>query len=200
MLSWLFKKRGGVPATGTGAAIPVLVQARAEARAETKAKQAEDGRAEWAARLLSAQGNDEALLLVARTATLLDIRCAAVEALVTEAALKRAERELRGHDSRVHRAAKQRLVAAVAQREARAGASALIATAAALALAPGALFWVASDHPEYFESMRQVLNAEPRFRGLSADETLAWSAGTDYELKFESKGKPIGRGVWRRLP
>ena len=74
------------------------------------------------------------------------------------------------------------------------------ATAAALALAPGALFWVASDHPEYFESMRQVLNAEPRFRGLSADETLAWSAGTDYELKFESKGKPIGRGVWRRRP
>lgn len=75
-----------------------------------------------------------------------------------------------------------------------------LATAAARALAPGALFWVASDHPEYFESMTRILTAEPKLRALSAGETLPWSAGTDYELKFESKGKPIGRGVWRRIP
>ena len=148
MLSWLFKKRNGVRATGTGAAVPVPVQAGVETKAETKARQAADGRAEWATRLLSAQGDDEALLLVARTATLIDIRCAAVEALGTETALKRAERELRGHDSRVHRAAKQRLVAAVAQREARARASALIAIAAALAgdAMPPANRLVALDH------------------------------------------------------
>ena len=192
MLSWLFKKRGGVPATGTGAAIPVLVQARAEARAETKAKQAEDGRAEWAARLLSAQGNDEALLLVARTATLLDIRCAAVEALATEAALKRAERELRGHDSRVHRAAKQRLVAAVAQREARAGASALIATAAALAgeAMPPANRLVALDRDwlaleaslladgqvSEFAGLRERINASMHAQGEWQQRVHRWSA------------------------
>ena len=65
MLSWLFKKRGGVTAAGTAAAIPVLVQPRAEARAEAKARQAEEGRADWAKRLQSAQGDDEALLMVA---------------------------------------------------------------------------------------------------------------------------------------
>ncbi|MEO6325748.1 MAG: tRNA (guanosine(46)-N7)-methyltransferase TrmB [Thermoanaerobaculia bacterium] len=74
------------------------------------------------------------------------------------------------------------------------------AAAAARALSPGALFWVASDHAEYFESMRLVLEAEASFRLLPADEILAWTAGTDYELKFEAKKKPIGRGVWRRVP
>ena len=74
------------------------------------------------------------------------------------------------------------------------------ASAAAVALAPGALFWVASDHAEYFESMKRVLNSEPRLQELAAEETPGWSAGTDYEIKFEKKGKPIGRGVWRRLP
>ncbi len=192
MLSWLFKKRGGVPATGTGAAIPVPVQIRAEARAEAKAKQAEDGRAEWAERLLSAQGNDEALLLVARTATLLDIRCAAVEALVTEAALKRAERELRGHDSRVHRAAKQRLVAAVAQREVRAGASALIATAAALAgdaMPPANRLvaldrdWLALDaslladgQGSEFAGLRERINASMHAQGEWQQRVHRWSA------------------------
>ena len=192
MLSWLFKKRGGVPAAGTGAAIPVPVQVRAEARAEAKARQAEDGRAEWAARLLSAQGNDEALLLVARTATLVDIRCAAVEALVTEAALKRAERELRGHDSRVHRAAKQRLVAAVAQREARAGASALIATAAALAgdaMPPANRLvaldrdWLALDaslladgQVSEFAGLRERINASMHVQGEWQQRVHRWSA------------------------
>jgi exonuclease SbcC len=192
MLSWLFKKRGGVPAAGTGAAIPVPAQPKAEARAEAKAKQAEDGRAEWAARLQSGQGNDEALLLVARSATLVDIRCAAVEALGTEEALKRAERELRGHDSRVHRAARQRLAAAVAQREARARACELIATATALAddSTPPANRLVALDrdwqalvasllaHGQLaeFAGLRERINASLHAQGEWQQRLHRWSA------------------------
>jgi len=192
MLSWLFKKRGGVPAAATGAAIPVPVQPRAEARAEAKAKQAEESRAEWAARLQSAQGDDEALLLVARTATLVDIRCAAVQALGKEEALKRAERELRGHDSRVHRAAKQRLVAAVAQREARARASALIATATALAgdATPPANRLVALDRDwqaldasllangqvSAFAELRERMNASMHAQGEWQQRVQRWCA------------------------
>ena len=129
MLKWFFKKRGGVAATGAGA----VLQASAPSKIERKAQQAEAAGAEWSARLESAHGDDDALLLVARAATRLDIRCAAVAALRSEEALKRAERELRGHDSRVHRAAKLRLVAVVAQREARARAQALIDAASVLA-------------------------------------------------------------------
>ena len=125
MLSWFFKKRAGVAATGTVAA----VRPGAPPKGESKSQQAEAARAEWAARLEAAQGDDAALWRVAQTASLLDIRCAAVAALQTEAALKQAERALRSHDSRVHRAAKLRLMAAVAQREARARAQALIKTA-----------------------------------------------------------------------
>ncbi|MEO8155283.1 MAG: DUF349 domain-containing protein [Rhizobacter sp.] len=128
MLSRLFKKRDGAEAPG---AIPTP-QTKPDAK-EARARQAEDAAAEWQPRLQAALGDDAALLLIAQTAPVLDIRCAAIEALASEDALKQAERELRTHDSRVHRAAKRRLVAAVTQREARAGAQAVIAAATALA-------------------------------------------------------------------
>jgi len=192
MLSWLFKKRGGVPAAGMAAAILVPMQPKAEARAEAKAKHAEAGRPEWAARLQSALGDDEALLLVARTATLVDIRCAAVEALGTEEALKRAERELRGQDSRVYRAAKQRLVAAVARREARARASALVATATILAgdATPPANRLVALDRDwqaldaslladgqaAEFAGLRERINAAVHAQGEWQHRVNHWSA------------------------
>ena len=204
MLSWLFKKRGAVPAAGTVAATPVPVQPKAEARAEAKAKQAEEGRAEWAARLQSAQGNDEALLLVARSATLVDIRCAAVEALVADEALKRAERELRGHDSRVHRVAKQRLVAAVAQREARARASALIANATALAgdAMPPANRLVALDRDwqaleaslladgqvAEFAGLRERINATVHAQGEWQQRVHRWSAEARQALAGLQRG------------
>ena len=130
MLGWLFKKRHG-PAAAASA-----TDLQAPAPVERKLPQAEAARAalvDGAARPASAQGDDDALLRLAQTAVLLDIRCAAVAALRTEAVLKRAERELRDHDSRVHRAAKLRLVAAVAQLAARARAQALIDTATGLA-------------------------------------------------------------------
>ena len=163
MLKWLFKKRGGGAAAGTGA----VLQSDAPVRIRSKVHQAEVALAEWRARLESAQGDDEALLLVARAAAPLDIRCAAVVALQTETALKRAERELRGHDSRVHRAAKLRLVAAVAQRAARARAQALIDTATVLAgdALPAANHLVALDRDW------QALDATL----LSADQHAAFS-------------------------
>jgi len=86
----------------------------------------------WEQQLRAAAGDDEALLIVARTAPFVDIKHAAVQALSTEEALKLAEREFRNHDRRVHREAKQRWEAKVAEREARAQAAKLIDTASAL--------------------------------------------------------------------
>ena len=124
MLSRLFKKREGADA-------PPALPTKPDARA-AKARQAVDALAEWQPRLQAALGDDAALLLIAENSPVLDVRCAAVEALASEEALKQAERELRTHDSRVHRVAKRRYVAAVAQREARAGAQAVIVAAQAL--------------------------------------------------------------------
>ncbi len=60
------------------------------------------------------------------------IKQAALQGLASEEALKRAEREFRQHDRRVHREAKQRLESKVAEREARAQAALLIDGAALL--------------------------------------------------------------------
>ncbi|MBC7993879.1 MAG: DUF349 domain-containing protein, partial [Rhizobacter sp.] len=121
MLTRFFKKREGADAPQANPAAPSQADAKA-----AKAKQAEDARAEWLPRVQAAQGDDAALLLITQTAPLWELKLAAVEALSGEEALKQAERELRSQDSRVHRVAKKRLVAAVAQREARSGAQAVI--------------------------------------------------------------------------
>ena len=185
MLSWLFKKRRGpaAPTTGTVLQAPEPV--------ERKLPPAEAGRPEWAARLASAQGDDAALLRLAQTAAPLDIRCEAVAALRAEEALKRAERELRGHDSRVHRAAKLRWVAAVAQREARARAHALIDVATALAgeALPAANRLVAldrdwqaldasrlgADQHAAFTELRGRLNATVQAQGEQQHRVHRWS-------------------------
>jgi len=121
MLSRLFNKRDTVDATPPEPAVP------------DRAAQAEEARAQWQPRLQQAQGDDAALLLITQTAPTWEIKLAAVEALAGEESLKQAERELRTQDNRVHRAAKRRLVAAIAQREARAGAQAVIEAATAVA-------------------------------------------------------------------
>jgi exonuclease SbcC len=121
MLSRFFKKRESAETSKAPPAPPP--------GPVSKAQQAEGARALWQSRLQAAQGDDAALLSLAQTAPLLDIKLAAVDALAGEDTLKQAERELRTHDSRVHRSAKRRLVAAVAQREARAGAQAVIEAA-----------------------------------------------------------------------
>lgn len=124
MLSRLFKKRDDVAATPSAPLAPA---------APDRAALAGEARAEWAPRLQQAQGDDAALLLITQTAPTWEVKLAAVEGLVSEESLKQAEREMRTQDSRVHRAAKRRLVAAVAQREARAGAQSVIEAAAELA-------------------------------------------------------------------
>jgi exonuclease SbcC len=188
MLNWLFKKRGAV---GAPQAAPAP-QPTPQARADDKSKQAEVARALWLPRLQAAQGDDAALLQVAQAATVLEIKLAAVEALVTEEALKKAEREFRSHDRSVHRAAKRRLLAAVAQREARARANALIETATALAgvaLLPANRLveldrdWQALDarlldasQRSEFAAQRDRLDAAVRERGEQQQRLQRWSA------------------------
>jgi hypothetical protein len=140
MLSWLFKKRGATSAPAVPPPAHPAAQARSAAgasdQAAAKARQVEDARSDGAARLREAQGDEAALLRVAQTSPVLEVKLAAVEALVTEAALKQAEREFRSHDRRVHRVAKQRLEAAVARREGRAAAQSLVETVRALTAEP----------------------------------------------------------------
>ena len=123
---------------------------------------------------------------------MLEIKLAAVEALVTEEALKQAEREFRSHDRNVHRAAKRRLQAALALRETRARAAALIETATTLA---GAALvpinrlvtldrdWQALDaslldpgQGTEFATLRARLDATVRERGDEQQRLQHWSA------------------------
>ena len=124
MLTRFFKKREGAHAPQAQPAAPTQADTKA-----ARARQADDARAEWLPRVQAAQGDDAALLLITQSAPLWELKLAAVEALGSEESLKQAERELRTQDSRVHRVAKKRLVAAVAQREARSGAQAVIGDA-----------------------------------------------------------------------
>ncbi len=114
------------------AAAAAQAKLREQARAEAKAKDAEEARVTWAPKLQAALGDDAALLRVALDTPLVEIKLGAVQALAGEEALKQAEREFRSHDRRVHRAAKLRLDAAVAQRESRAQAQIIIDAARAL--------------------------------------------------------------------
>ena len=114
------------------AAAAAQAKLREQARADAKVKDAEAARATWAPKLEAALGDDAALLRVAQDTPLVEIKLSAVQALAGEESLKQAEREFRSHDRRVHRAAKLRLDAAVAQRESRAQAQIVIDAARAL--------------------------------------------------------------------
>lgn len=97
--------------------------------AELAAAAEEAARAErqaWDDKLKAAAGDDEALLALAIAAPAVDLKCAAVNAIAGEETLRRAEREFRDHDRRVHRDAKKRYEGTVARREARASADELI--------------------------------------------------------------------------
>ena len=71
--------------------------------------------------------------------------------------------------------------------------------AAAGTLVPGGLLRVATDNLPYFEAIREVLDAEPALEKVPGSEE-GWSAGTDYERKYEKEGRPMARGIWRRRP
>lgn len=75
---------------------------------------------------------------------------------------------------------------------------AAFAADAARALAPGALLRAASDHLDYWEVIREVLDAEPGLAGVDEEEAGEWAAGTNYEAKFVRQGREIRRGIWRR--
>ena len=70
------------------------------------------------------------------------------------------------------------------------------ARAAARVLVPGGLLRVATDNLPYFDSIREVLDAEPGLERVPGSEA-GWSAGTDYERKYEKEGRPMARGIWR---
>jgi tRNA (guanine-N7-)-methyltransferase len=72
--------------------------------------------------------------------------------------------------------------------------------AAALAIVPGGLLRVATDNLPYFDAIREVLDAEPALEKVPGSES-GWTAGTDYERKYEKEGRPMARGIWcRRQP
>lgn len=129
---------------------------REQARASAKVKETEEARALWAPQLQAAQGDDAALLRVAQEAPLVEVKLAAVQGLVGEEALKHAEREFRSHDRRVHRAAKQRLDAVVAQRESRVQAQIIIDAARALSAESP----IPANRLVALDRAWQVLNAE----------------------------------------
>ena len=126
MLGWIFKKRGNGP--GSAPAVP------ATSTSPPPGAGAPVPDVDWTAALAQARGDDDALLALALTAGApLRIKQDSVDALDGEAALKRAEREFRGHDRRVHQLAKQRLLAKAAQRQTREQAARLLETARSLA-------------------------------------------------------------------
>ncbi|MBT9494746.1 MAG: DUF349 domain-containing protein [Paucibacter sp.] len=213
MLSWIFKKlgRNASPAAATPSApyatgkhsSNTAVQVReaeraAEHKATQKSQQLAAAKAEWEPRLQAALGDDAALLALAQSTPLLDIKLGAVQALNGEAALKQAEREFRSHDRRVHRVAKTRLEAAVAQREARAKAETLIASALALnaqtdlpvnvlldldrdwrALEPELLEPI---QIEQFRGLSDALNSQLRQRSELEQQLQRWSAEANKAL------------------
>ena len=203
MLSWIFKKFGrtAAPAKATTAAPQAAQKAapktaleasqKAAQKASQKAQERAAAQADWAPRLQAALGDDAALLAVALATPVLDIKLAAVNALQGEAALKQAEREFRNQDKRLHRAAKTRLEAAEAQRETRARAQALIASAHALSaeldvpvntLVSLDRDWQALD-PELlepaqiaqFRGLSEALNHNLRQRSELAQQVLRWT-------------------------
>jgi DNA repair protein SbcC/Rad50 len=191
MLSWIFKKRGGT-AVPTAATAPPPVGASPVQTQAGQARKAEDANAEWLPRLQSARGDDAALLQLAQAAPLLDIKLAAVEALAGEEALKQAERAFRSRERKVHQVAKRRLEAAVAQREHRARAQALIAAATALTTEPVIAAnrlvaldrdWQALDaslleegQRTGFATLRERLSVSVRERGELDQRVQRWAA------------------------
>ena len=122
-------KPGQAAAEATAAAAAIKAQRKADARAQ----QAEHDQAAWAPRWQAALGDDAALLKVALDCPVLGLRQSAVEALVSEDALRQAEIAFRNKDRRVHQLAKRRFEAAVLRRESLARGQALLVSAQALA-------------------------------------------------------------------
>lgn len=179
MLGWIFRKKGKAPEAASA------VTAKGSPPVAAPLAPAVD----WAAKLVQARGDDAALLALARSADVpLPHRQAAVEALDGEAALKLAEREFRSHDRRVHQLAKRRLLAKVAQRQAREQAAQLIATARSLADEAD----VPVNRGVELDRAWQALDAtaiEPVLRDEFAALTAQLAAGARRRADIESQRK-----------
>lgn len=200
MLSWFFKKRGGAGVPKAAASLQPTMQPQAD----TTAKHAEHVNAVWLPQLQAAQGDDIALLRVAQATPVLEIKLTAVAAMGTEEVLKQAERELRSHDRRVHRAVKQRLMGKVAQRETRAKAQTLVEMAASLTgEAPVPINrLVALDHDwnrldarlldpaqhAEFSELRNRLNVLVREHGEELHRVQCWTADATRALAELRRG------------
>ena len=220
MLSWFFKKWKAPAAPLAAPVTPAAVQAQAQqaalAKAETRTRQDDAERAAWQPRLQAALGDDAALLAVAQGAPGLDIKLAAVQALVGEPTLRQAERAFRSHDRRVHRLAKQRLEAAVARRTTQARVQALTETAAALvgqtqvpvnhlvaldrdwrALDPA---WIEAAQQARFSALRERIDSELREQSEQqqhgqrwlADAALALTGLRQASLTIVATGRVVG--------
>ena len=196
MLSWFFKKWKAPAAPLAAPVTPAAVQAQAQqaalAKAETRTRQDASERAAWQPRLQAAIGDDAALLAVAQGAPGLDIKLAAVQALVGEPTLRQAERAFRSHDRRVHRLAKQRLEAAVAQRTTQARVLALIDNAAALVGQAGVPVnhlvtldrdwqaldgaWIEAPQQARFSALRERIDGELREQSGQQQRLQRWLA------------------------
>lgn len=76
------------------------------------------------------------------------------------------------------------------------------AEAAARCLQNGAWWYIQSDHQEYFEEMKALLDVHPQF-SAGVDSAVAeafgprW-AGTNYETKYRREGREIFRAIYQR--
>jgi exonuclease SbcC len=199
MLNWLFRRRDNEAARPAQA----VAQPPAGPTGSAKARPVEAITTDWAAQLQQAQGDDAALLRVAQSAAPLDIKLAAVQGLATEGTLRQAEREFRSHDRKVHRLAKQRLEAAVTQREARASAQALIErTRALLGEAQVSVNHVVALDREWNVLPAQALEPAQctRFAELRASLDAAMRAHAEEQQHLQRWSADVRRGLpeWQR--
>ncbi len=72
------------------------------------------------------------------------------------------------------------------------------AGAVADALEPGGEFRFVTDHGEYFDEAKAVLDAEPRLEAVEVPADMVDL--TNYERKYRAEGRPIHRARYRRNP
>jgi tRNA (guanine-N7-)-methyltransferase len=68
-------------------------------------------------------------------------------------------------------------------------------------LKPGGIWRVQSDHEEYFQQIREVLDGQVGLRAIPWEPTEQWAGdaweGTNFQIKYERDGKPIYRAAYR---
>ena len=65
-------------------------------------------------------------------------------------------------------------------------------------LVPGGAIQIATDDQDYFEAIRKVFAASPRFAPAEVDRRPP-DEQTDFELLFRGKGLPIGEAAYRAV-